>query len=151
MQGFWYQQLQTCFFFLFIVFFFFFFYFMMSERLIHFHVEWHLNGCTCMCLFYDLHCLEQDEKWRYFRMRRVAFYCPLGPGSPLTSSEPAKPTGPTFSARALTWGEQTGKKKNEPGTTKGMLDRSVTSFQTGVGYLFYFFPIFTWWCQLTGG
>lgn len=71
--GFWYRNCKR--FFSFYRFFFFFHDEWVTYTL---HVEWHLNGCMCMSV-YDLHCLEQDEKWRYLGCG-VLLLLSAGPG-----------------------------------------------------------------------
>lgn len=58
---------------------------------------------------YDLRCLEQDEKWETLERGGSLLVIVHWVGSPLTSSEPVGPTGPTFSSRASTWGGEKGK------------------------------------------
>lgn len=104
--GFWYRNCKRFFFFLS---FFFFFSWWVSDLYTSCRMtfKWlHVYVCLWSTLF------RTGWKVEIFRMRCVAFIVRWA-GSPLTSSEPVKLTGPTFSARALTWGEQTDKRLNQ--------------------------------------
>lgn len=57
---------------------------------------------ACVCLFM-IYTVEDRMKSGTFRMWCVVLLVIVRwVGSPLTSSEPVEPTGPTFSSRALT-------------------------------------------------